>query len=437
MQFLYGTSVTASEVGEALYYHRDSLIDWKGELFDYGDSCLWQDYLWERAGGDDLDALLADRVTPAYANDKFADTDAKFADPGDKFIWNLIHDQKTGMDGVAAHAGGRDAVEGLYRDWTLANLFDGKVKEPNWNYKSLVLNGVDSDYVTVDQGIAYYQSNVNGNMPPTRKNVRRNTAAEPWGAYYRTFGGSEPGFTMKFTGSAQDGIAPNTGAYEWYAGLGNMLQRTLERTLTGVPAGATLSFMTWFDIEPDWDYGNVEASTDGITWTRLTQLSGLPTATADLNGSSAWDGPGGFTGVSGGWQQARFSMGNFSGTVHLRFRYSTDDAFNGQGWYVDDISVGSFVDPVDTTNGWTTNGWLFTTGLQNNDWTADAFVPYAKGGKTGYQVVPVLGLAGQGTAGSQYVSAQHQKSFKVYGIVSNHPDGTFSSLGKLTIAKGQ
>ena len=221
---------------------------------------------------DDLDALLADRVTPAYANDKFADTDAKFADPGDKFIWNLIHDQKTGMDGVAAHAGGRDAVEGLYRDWTLANLFDGKVKEANWNYRSLVLNGVDSDYVTVDQGIAYYQSNVNGNMPPTRKNVRRNTAAEPWGAYYRTFGGSEPGFTMKFTGSAQDGIAPNTGAYEWYAGLGNMLQRTLERTLTGVPAGATLSFMTWFDIEPDWDYGNVEASTDGVTWTRLTQL---------------------------------------------------------------------------------------------------------------------------------------------------------------------
>ena len=87
--------------------------------------------------------------------------------------------------------------------------------------------------------------------------------------------------------------------------------------------------------------------------------------------------------------------------MHLRFRYTTDEAFNGQGWYVDDISVGTFVDPVDTANGWTTNGWLFTTGLQNNDWTADAYVPYAKGGKAGYQVVPVVGLAGQGTTGSQ------------------------------------
>ena len=172
----------------------------------------------------DLDAPLADRVTPAYANDKFADTDAKFADPGDKFVWNLIHDQKTGMDGVAAHVGGRDAVERPVPrlDPRQPARRQGQASR-NWNYRNLVLNGVDSDYVTVDQGIAYYESNVNGNMPPTRKNVRRNTAAEPWGAYYRTFGGSEPGFTMKFTGSAQDGIAPNTGAYEWYAGLGNML----------------------------------------------------------------------------------------------------------------------------------------------------------------------------------------------------------------------
>ena len=46
-------SATASHIGEYLYYHRDSLTDWKGELFDYGDSVLWQDYLWERAGGGD------------------------------------------------------------------------------------------------------------------------------------------------------------------------------------------------------------------------------------------------------------------------------------------------------------------------------------------------------------------------------------------------
>jgi Immune inhibitor A peptidase M6 len=437
MQFLYGSKVTASEIGEALFYHRDSLIDWKGELFDYGDSCLWQDYLWERAGGGDLDAPLAARVAPGFAEHKFAETDAKFADAGDRFVWNLIHDDKSGLDAVADWVGGRDEVERLFRDWTIANLLDGKVTQPGWNYSNLVLNGADSDNVTVNDGIAFYQSNVNGNMPPTRKNVRRQTAAEPWGAYYRTFGGSEPGFTMSFAGSDQDGIEPFTGTYEWYSGLGNMLQRTLERTITGVPAGGTLSFQTWFDIEPDWDYGYVEASSDGVSWTKLPQLTSLPAGAANLNGSTVWDGPGGLTGTSGGWQQAQYSLGGLSGTVHVRFRYATDEAFNGQGWYIDDITLGSLEDPVDTSDGWTTNGWLFTTGQQDNDWTVDAFVPFAKGGKKGYQVVSVVGLDGAGISGSRYIPAQFQKSFKVYGIVSNHPDGTFSSLGRLTIAKGK
>src|SRR5450759_2715984 len=358
MQFLYGSKVTASEIGEYLFYHRDSLTDWKGELFDYGDSCLWQDYLWERNGGGDLDAPLAGRVTQAYAKKMFVDTNAKFSDAGDKFIWDLIHDQATGMQSVANHVGGMAAVERLHRDWTLANLLAGKVSEPAWNYRNLELNGADSDYVTVDQGIAFYESNVNGHVPPTRKNVRRNTATEPWGAYYRTYGGSEPGFTMSFTGNAQDGIKPFTGSTEWYSGMGNMLQRTLERT--------------------------------------------------------------------------------FTGTVHLRFRYATDEAANGQGWYIDDLSLGSFVDPVDTVNGWVTdpaNGWLFTTGQQDNDWTADAFVPFAKAGARGYQLVPVVGTAGQGITGKVYVPAQYQKSFKVYGIVSNRPNGTFASTGQLTLIK--
>ena len=40
--------------------------------------------------------------------------------------------------------------------------------------------------------------------------------------------------------------------------------------------------------------------------------------------------------------------------MYVRFRYATDEAFNGVGWYVDDISLGSFSDPVAAVNGWTT-----------------------------------------------------------------------------------
>lgn len=436
-QFIYGTETTASHIGDYLYFHRDSLIDWKGELFDYGNAVLWTDYLWERAGGDKLmtgGSPLLGRVKPGY--DPFSDDPEKFVDPGDRFVWELIHHQGNGLESTADLLGGRDVLEQTHRDFTLANLLDGRVDEPEWNYRNLVLGGADSEGYSIDDGIAYYQSNVNGNMPPTRKNVRRRTAVEPWGAYYRTFGGPEPGVTMAFSGPEEDGILAYSAPYEWYSGLGNMLQLTLERSFD-VAEGDELSFMTWFDIEEDWDYGYVEASSDGENWSTLPQLTALRVGDTNKFGSSAWEGPGGFTGSSGGWRQARFELSGFTGSVRIRFRYATDEAANGQGWYVDDIGVGAQFDPVDSTDGWTTNGWLFTNGLQNNDWTCDAFVPYSKAKKDWYELTSVVPVAGPGAEGSAKLDTTYLKSGKIYGIVSNRPDGTFASNGRLTSIKGK
>jgi hypothetical protein len=64
-------------------------------------------------------------------------------------------------------------------------------------------------------------------------------------------------------------------------------------------------------------------------------------------------------------------------------------------------------------------------------------VPFAKAQKKGLSVVPVQGLDGYGVSGSAYVPAQYQKSFKVYGVVSNRPQGTFASIGILSLLKGK
>jgi hypothetical protein len=433
-QFLYGTTTTASHIGEALYYHRDSLTDWKGELFDYGTSVLWQDYLWEQAGGETLRGVPAGRLAPGHA-DPFEDSAAKFADPGDRFVWDLIHDQANGMAGVADQVGGAATVEQLHRDWTLANLLDGKVSEAQWNYRSLTLGGPDSEGLTIQDGIKFYNAEVGGNVPPTRKNVWRRAATESWGAYYRNYYGSSPGMTMAFAGPLQDGVAAVAGLNEWYSGLGNMLDISVARQVT-VTAGETLRFQTWFDIEDQWDYGYVEASTDGATWVKLPQVTTLPAATADLNGSAAWDGPGGLTGSSGGWQQAEYSFGPLSGTLWVRFRYMTDEAFNGAGWYVDDVRAGAYADD-DTTAGWMDAGWLWTTGLQSNDWTVDAYVPFAKASGKAYAVVPVVWLAGQGSAGTKWLATQYTKQFRITAVMSNRPDGVFGSIGVLTVKKSR
>ena len=173
----------------------------------------------------------------------------------------------------------------------------------------------------------------------------------------------------------------------------------------------------------------------------MPQLTSLPAASSDLFGSTAYDGPGGLTGNSAGWQLARYDLTGFSGDVKIRFRYMTDEAVNGQGWYVDDVKVGDgAVDPIASAAGWTTdgtNGWLFTNGMQNNDWTADIYAPSAKAGTKGYGVTSVVPVAGTGSSGSTWVSTQYLKNGKVYGIVSNRPDGTFASNGRLTILKGK
>jgi len=109
-QFIYGAASSTSDLAYALYYHRDSLTDWDGELYDYGNTEMWQDYLWERASrGDgpdagDLFAPLSARIKEGY--DPFAETPDKFVDPGDAFTWNLIHDQDNGLQSVANQVGG-------------------------------------------------------------------------------------------------------------------------------------------------------------------------------------------------------------------------------------------------------------------------------------------------------------------------------------------
>ena len=437
-QFIYGPAASADYFAYALYYHRDSLTDWDSELYDYGNTQMWQDYLWEQASrgtsddAGDLFAPLDKRIKDGY--DPFANTADKFVDPGDAFTWNLIHDQDNGLESVANQVGGMANVEKLHHDWTLANLLDGKVSEQAWNYDNFALGGADSAFISIQDGIKFYNAEVGGNMPPTRKNVWRNAATEPWGAYYRNFYGSSPGLQMSFTGPAVDGVSPVAGDYEWYSGLGNMLDINVARQVDGVTAGSTFTFQTWYDIEDQWDYGYVEGSADGVTWVKLQQVSALPAATDDLFGSLAWDGPGGLTGNSAGWQTAEYGFGDLNGSVWIRFRYMTDAAANGVGWYVDDVKAGTYVDD-DTTAGWTNNGFTWTNGLQNNDWTADAYVPYAKARGTKYSVVTIVGTDGQGLAGSEWLATQYTKQFRITAVMSNRPDGVFSSIGRLTVPK--
>ncbi|SNQ59372.1 exported hypothetical protein [Candidatus Methanoperedens nitroreducens] len=108
-----------------------------------------------------------------------------------------------------------------------------------------------------------------------------------------------------------------------------------EVDLTGV-TNANLTFMTWYSMETDWDYGYVAVSTNGNSW---INLPGTLTTIADPNGNNLGNG---ITGSSNGWVQETMDLTPYTGNrILLGFRFQSDAYVNEEGWYVDDINVTS------------------------------------------------------------------------------------------------
>jgi bacillopeptidase F (M6 metalloprotease family) len=152
-------------------------------------------------------------------------------------------------------------------------------------------------------------------------------------------------------------VTAYSGVYMWYSGRGTNLNSVMSQDFPIPVGGATLTFMTWYDIQTHWDYGYVEVSTDGgFTW---TTLEGNITTYDDPNGNNS-EGSG-ITGKSGGWISASFDLSAFADQdVILRFRYETDASMTHAGWAIDDIWINEigFNDDVEAGPGdWNHSGW--------------------------------------------------------------------------------
>jgi immune inhibitor A len=164
---------------------------------------------------------------------------------------------------------------------------------------------------------------------------------------------------------------PHSGSLEWWGGKADLLDTTLRRTvdLTG-KTSASLSFWTWYDTEPGWDFAFVQVSADGgAHWTSLPLAgttaahdpSAMPEIVANLPG---------LTGSSGGWVQKTADLAAYAGkVVQLQFRYMTDWGTTGAGFYVDDIALVAngatvFTDGAETLDpAWTATGWTRDPGF--------------------------------------------------------------------------
>ncbi|WP_433159908.1 immune inhibitor A domain-containing protein [Kribbella sp. CA-247076] len=150
-------------------------------------------------------------------------------------------------------------------------------------------------------------------------------------------------------------VPPAAGSKSWWSGRGHMLNNTMSRQVA-IPAGTTtLSFKANWDIEDcgttACDYAYVEVD-DG---TGYKPIAGNITKPTEGNG---------IDGKSNGWVDATFDLSPYANkTIGLQFRYSTDPAAGGKGFFADEIKVVNGATTLvssgaeATPEGWTLNGF--------------------------------------------------------------------------------
>lgn len=178
--------------------------------------------------------------------------------------------------------------------------------------------------------------------------------------YIELDSGREP-FQLSFRGDTEVALLPvNLGEGScWWSNSGDSIDSTLSHNVE-IPLGstATLEYNIWFDIEEDWDYVYIEVSVDGgDNWQILE-----PPETSTNNPLGNAFGAG-YTGKSVGWRTESVDLTEFSGeNIWVRFQYVTDDAVNGSGACIHDLSISTAGITVNESQ-WDAHGFVFTNNV--------------------------------------------------------------------------
>ncbi len=426
--YLSGYGHSSGHIAYYMVYHpMVSLTFWGGGLEDYGASYLFQLYLFEKFGGTD-------------------------------FVSALVQEQANGIEGIEttlADFGYGETFDEIFDNWTVANYIDDTRKAGGkYGYETLDVGTMD----TWGYSIEYVMSNIWWGPPDEApfgvpSDWFFGIEPQPYTAHYFRFNNRNAA-TVSIDGDDFAGTTAYSGTYEWYSDAEAWAWRSFYQTFDIPAGGATLDFYTFFEIEDDWDYGYVEVyDQDTGEWYTLdapgtvnyvahaqdnpnTPAGREPT---DYEAAGRWHA---FTGYSGGWMPVSMDLTPFAGhTIDLYFTSWQDGAFTLQMMYVDDISIpeiGFFDDVEAGEDGWASNGWYITDGIQDNGFgvvTIDTkWVPTARYPEpAGSSSMPLhdrstLTVDPLSQVGSDKVSSTPANSGRVkVSIVANHAGHILSS----------
>lgn len=253
----------------------------------------------------------------------------RFGEDATKALSNNPENDLTGVDDTLAtlnitdpQTGKTITTDDAFMDWA-ATLYlkDKNVGDGRYTYH----NYPDAPQFTPTDAISNCPQPVNGTV-------------NQYGIDYVTIDCTGD-YTLHFNGSTVANLLPvdaHSGKYIFWSNRGDESDMTLTREfdLTGVSGPASMSFAMWYDVETDYDYVFLEASTDGKTWEILTTPSG--TGDDPSGNSYGW----GYNGQTNDWKNEEIDLSKYAGQkVQIRFEYVTDATLNGEGFLLDDVRV--------------------------------------------------------------------------------------------------
>lgn len=367
-EWICGYGFSPGHISEYLIYHwDDSLTVWQGYLSDYGGVFLFTYYMWEHYGEDEL-------------------------------IWDLTHEQANGIDGWNAVLEGRTgkSFDDIFEEWTIANYLDDTDlgKDGVYGYYGLDIPSDDTGGYSIPLVMEMWQDSNPSFFHWIIRGAYGNGECYPYGAtlpyaanyvkFYQdggvnllelTFDGDDYTGVTAYSGEYK--MSSNGDAWAWYR-----FHQAFD--LTSLPS-ATLTFMTSYAIERDWDYGYVEVHDLTMdTWCTLEGLTTTDTLTNnygiyndncpdELEPTTYYDAGCwyAFTGSNGGWTQEVMDLTPFAGhEIEIFFTYWTDPYTLEAGMFVDDIDIpelGVFDNLEGATNWVIDNGWTCDNNLHYND----------------------------------------------------------------------
>jgi len=372
--FLCGYGHSSGHIAYYFVYHEViSLTFWGGDLPDYGASYLFALYMFEHFGGAE-------------------------------FFTALVQEQANGIEGIEntlAAFGYTESFDEIFDDWTIANYIDDTRKSGGkYGYETLDVGTIDTWGYSIEWSISRYFG------PPFDFPFGLHSSwwfgdPQPYTAHYFRFT-NEYEAEVWIDGDDWAGLLPYEGVYEWYSDADAWAWRSFYQTFDIPVGGATLNFMTYFEIEDDWDYGYVEVyDHDTGEWYTLDAPNTVdyvahgqnnPNCPAEreptyYEDAGRWHA---FTGASwyysDGWLPVSMDLTPFAGhIIDLYFTTWQDGAYTLQMMWVDQISISeiSFFDGAEAGEaGWTTTGWYVTDGMFDNGWAVTVIdtkgVPFAR-----------------------------------------------------------